>query len=340
MQRFVALKVSADQGMEPQTLAQLEHEHIVRVYDQKILAQRRMRLMYMQHIAGGTLNSVVETVRRTPPAERRGQMLFEAIDRALEKAGKEPPSESWARRRLSTAPWPNVVCWLGARLAAALDYAHRRDVLHRDIKPANVLLNEEGSPKLADFNISYSSHVQGLTPAAYFGGSLPYMSTEQLQACHPGHDRAPEDLDGRSDTYSLGIMLWELLTGKRPFEDAPGDGNWTDTLEKMLWRRHDGVPAEAIALLPPDCPPGLKDVLLKCSVLQSRGPLRDRRRSGAGAGALPPPPRTGTVEAQADVRAELVAALGRIDPDRSRAASQRRLQRHQHPLQLDQQRAR
>ncbi len=106
--------------------------------------------------------------------------------------------------------------------------------------------------------------MQGATPAAYFGGSLPYMSPEQLEACNPGHDRAPEDLDGRSDLYSLGVMLWELLTGKRPFDDPPGDGNWTDTLEKMLWRRHDGVPAEAIALLPADCPPGLKDVLLKC----------------------------------------------------------------------------
>lgn len=262
MQRFVALKVSADQGTEGQTLAQLEHEHIVRVYDQKILPERRLRLMYMQHIGGGTLQTVVECVRRTPVAQRQGKLLFEAVDAAIRRSGKELPPETWTRRKMAAASWPSMVCWLGARLAAALDYAHRHNVLHRDIKPANVLLNEEGSPKLADFNISYSSEVEGASPAAYFGGSLPYMSTEQLEACR--HTRLAADLDGRSDLYSLAVMLWELLTGKRPFDDSQPNGNWLEMVKQMLERRQAGVPPEAIAQLPPNCPPGLKDVLLKC----------------------------------------------------------------------------
>ena len=77
------------------------------------------------------------------------------------------------------------------QLAQALDYAHQQGVLHRDVKPANVLLSAEGSPKLADFNISFCSQLEGATPAAYFGGSLAYMSPEQLEACNPDHDRKP-----------------------------------------------------------------------------------------------------------------------------------------------------
>lgn len=275
MQRFVALKVSADQGTEPQTLAQLEHEHIVRVYDQKVLKDRKLRLMYMQHIAGGTLQGVVDAVRRTPSGERSGKLLFQVVDRTLERAGKSPPAESWTRRKLSAASWPTVVCWLGCRLAAALDYAHRRNTLHRDVKPANVLLTDEGSPKLADFNISYNSQIEGTTPAAYFGGSLPYMSVEQLEAC--SHLRKPEELDGRSDVFSLGILLWELLTSSRPFEDALLDQSWSETLEQMTARRKEGVTAATRRQLPSDCPPGLEDTLLR-----SLAPDRDERYANAG----------------------------------------------------------
>ena len=66
MQRLVALKVSCDQSTEPQTLAQLDHDYIVRVYDQRLLPERRLRLLYMQYIAGGTLQAVIYRVRQTP----------------------------------------------------------------------------------------------------------------------------------------------------------------------------------------------------------------------------------------------------------------------------------
>ena len=261
MQRLVALKVSADRGNEPQTMAQLEHPHIVRVYDQRRLPERRLRLLYMQYVPGGTLQAVAERVRATPPALRGGSLVVAAVDAALDARGDSPPADAPTRRLLAAASWPEAVGWLGARLAAALDYAHQRGVLHRDIKPANVLVAADGSPKLADFNISFCDQLEGSTAAAYFGGSLAYMSPEQLEACQPSGSRRPEELDGRSDVYSLAVMLWELLAGSRPFPDEPADGGWNATLDAMLARRRAGLSATAMALLPANTPPGLLDAL-------------------------------------------------------------------------------
>ena len=264
MQRLVALKVTADRGSEPQTLAQLDHENIIRVYDQRQLPERGMRLMYMQFAAGGTLQAVVERLRNLRPADRTGRDYVEAVDAVLKARGEEPPADSSLRARLQNMSWPEVVCWIGARLARALDYAHVSGILHRDVKPANVLLTAEGSPKLADFNISFSSKLDGATPTAYFGGSLAYMSPEQLEACSPAHDRTPDTLDGRSDLYSLGIMLWELLCGIRPYEDEKVERSWSMTIEQMLVRRKRGVAARTIEAATRGRAPGLDRILTRC----------------------------------------------------------------------------
>ena len=264
MQRIVAVKVSSDKGLEPQTMAQLDHPHIVRVYDQRILPERKLRLLYMQYIPGGTLEGVVTVMRALPPAERSGQAMLDSLDEALARRGETPPGDSLIRRRLAACSWPEAVCWIGARLAGALDYAHAHGVLHRDIKPANVLVAGDGSPKLADFNISFSAALEGTTPAAYFGGSLAYMSPEQLEACNPGNARQADELDCRSDIYSLGVMLWELLTGSRPFADDPIKKQWSETLEQMTKLRREGVTPWAIAHLPGNCPPGLDEILVRC----------------------------------------------------------------------------
>jgi serine/threonine protein kinase len=279
--RMVALKVSDNRGQEPQTLAQLDHPNIVRVYDQRLLPERRLRLLYMQYVAGGTLQAVVDRVRQVPPAVRRGQLLLDVIDASLQGRGETPPTDSRTRSRLAVLSWPEAVCWLGARLGEALDYAHHRGVLHRDIKPANVLLGADASPKLADFNVSYCSKVQGATPLAYFGGSLAYMSPEQLEAFNPEHDRRPDDLDGRSDLFALATLLWELLTGERPFKEADGSSLSSETLDKMVALRSGGLSASALARVPHDCPPGMIEVLSKCLAADRS----DRLRSPAGLAA-------------------------------------------------------
>ena len=93
----------------------------------------------------------------------------------------------------------------------ALEYSHQRGVIHRDIKPANIMITANGSVKIADFGIAKmdSSH---LTQAGMVLGTPTYMSPEQFMG---------KDVDGRSDLYSAGVMLYQMLTGERPFTGSP-----------------------------------------------------------------------------------------------------------------------
>lgn len=263
MHRIVALKISRDRSFEPQTLAQLEHPHIVRVYDQRQFAEGKLRLLYMQYVPGGTLHSVLEFARARPTEPLTGATFLAAIDAALVRNDEQPPADSLTRYKLAGASWPEIVCWLGARLAGALAHAHGHDILHRDIKPANVLVGADGSPRLADFNISCSK-LDGVTPAAYFGGTLAYMSPEQLEAYNPAHAREPDEIDGRADVYSLGLVLWELLTRTRPFADLAMPADWSLTLPAMTAHRLEGLPREDRARVPANCTPAVVEVLLKC----------------------------------------------------------------------------
>ncbi len=97
-----------------------------------------------------------------------------------------------------------------SQVLAALDYAHARDVVHRDIKPANMMLTPAGVVKLMDFGIAKGATDQRLTMTGTTLGSLYYMSPEQI--------RGATTLDPRADLYSVGVSLYELVTGKRPFD--------------------------------------------------------------------------------------------------------------------------
>ena len=265
MERLVALKVSAHKGSEPQTLAQLDHANIVRVFDQRVANEPEARLLYMEVVPGGTLQEVVKRVRETDRKDRTGRLLLDCVDEQLGGSGVASPKNSANRHWLAGASWPMVVCQIGVQLAEGLAYAHEKGVLHRDIKPANVLLTPEGSPKLADFNVSYNGGRADENPEDTFGGSLVYMSPEQLQACHPVLGGSPQLVRGPSDVYSLGVMLWELLCGQRPFADEPKDSSGElARIQRMIDQRHYANMTELCAQLPRDCPESLRQVLVRC----------------------------------------------------------------------------
>ena len=264
LHRTVALKISETESEEAQTLAQLDHPNIVRVYDQRGLSDRKGSLLYMEYVPGGTLEHAIAQMRGLPPEERSGKALLGVIDEVLARRSVEPPLDSLLRMQLEEASWPEAVCLLGEHLAQALAYAHGRGVLHRDVKPANVLLAATGRAKLADFNISWSSDVGDGGAEAYLGGSLPYMSPEQIRAVSPFEEGRAEDLDGRSDIYSLGLVLWELLVGASPFGDLPPGEDWEALFRHLLATRQDGVPFDALSALPKDTPPMLVETLRAC----------------------------------------------------------------------------
>lgn len=263
MQRMVALKISANRGTEAQVLAQLEHPNIVRVFDRRTIQNDELQLCYMQYVRGGTLHGALQHVRSHEPHLWSGRLILEAIDQAVGAHDDMIAAPTPARLTLMESHWVRATCDLGIQLASALDYAHQKGTLHRDVKPANILLTADGSAKLADFNISCNSKVEGASPAAYFGGSLAYMSPEQLEAYNPLHDREPGSLDQRSDVYSAGVVLWEMLTGTRPFGDERFELTWDKTLHDMTARRRAGLSSEQWDSLPSHCPSALRSFFQK-----------------------------------------------------------------------------
>lgn len=244
--RPVALKIAYDVAGESRTLAQLQHTNIMPIYS--FHKAGPFQAVCMPYFGRTTLAEVVRNVRGRSVMPQSGKELRSTVNRrGLDTSRKSSTrSGGWAPSvapstdtpavitapaprpapaaahadnwdRMDGLPYVDAVLTLGGELAEGLAHAHARGILHRDLKPANVLLSDEGRPMLLDFNLAEDTKQTGAGRAAV-GGTLPYMAPEHIDAFR----RAGGVIDARCDVYALGVILYELLTGRHPFPSRVG----------------------------------------------------------------------------------------------------------------------
>jgi len=187
---------------EARSLANLQHENIIHIYD--------------FHRERGSLFIVMEYVQ--------GIDLYDLLDRC----GRLPY---------------DVAAVIAMQVARALDYIHFRNIVHCDIKPANIMVSRQGGVKLMDFGIARDENFDDLTEAGTGIGTPAYMSPEQILG---------DKLDARSDLFSLGICLYQMITGRKPFvEDEQRSVMHKIRLEKHVKARklNPEIPRELDAII-------------------------------------------------------------------------------------------
>jgi len=278
--RKVALKVAAGLFNESQTLAQLQHSHIVPIYS--FHHGRPYQAVCMPYLGSTTMAHVLADIRTHKSVPASGRELLSTINghrrstrriddssRDLASHGENHDSHGGAHDGAHTGKVPasvlelegmsyvDSILWLAVRLTDGLAHAHERGILHRDLKPANVLITDDGMPMLLDFNLAKDNKERNNANAASIGGTLPYMAPEHLDAFR-GQTRT---VDARSDLYSLGVMLFELLTGASPFPSYRNQST-RETIDRMIQDRNDGPPS--LRDLNPSISPAVEAIVLRC----------------------------------------------------------------------------
>jgi len=201
---------------EAYSLAQLQHENIIHVYD--FYKERGAYFIVMEYVEGID--------------------LYDLLDRS----GRLPL---------------DVAAIIAMQVARALDYAHYRGIIHRDIKPANVMISRSGGVKLMDFGIARDQAFSDLTQTGTGLGTPSYMSPEQILG---------DKIDYRSDMFSLGILLFQMCTGRKPFIEDESKS----VMHKIRLERHPSP-----RKLNPEVPRELERIMGRCMAKMPR----DRWRS-------------------------------------------------------------
>jgi len=232
--RRVVLKVTTEPTVEPDRLASLQHTNVVPIYS--FHRSGGLHVVCMPYLGACVLKQWVDHLRQHPGVPRDQSRFVTTLaklsgstipqvprERPVAQSGPaaafEEPVEELPESgvfRLRGENYPAAVLWLGARLAEGLAHAHEKGVLHLDIKPGNILLTDFGQPMLLDFHLARSSRA-GSPGSRQIGGTIPYMGPEHLRCLV---DEA--DVDPRADIYSLGVVLFEMLTGQLPFPAQHG----------------------------------------------------------------------------------------------------------------------
>jgi serine/threonine protein kinase/tetratricopeptide (TPR) repeat protein len=256
--RPVALKVAPRLAGEVRTLARLQHTNIVPIYSAHKAPP--LTALCMPFFGATTLASVLADVS-TGGRVTSGLAIAGAIRRRAESVAEfvriqQPAELNSDEFNYETMSYVDAVLWIGERLADALAHAHEKGIVHRDLKPANVLLADDGTPMLLDFNLADDGNESGVERARV-GGTLPYMGPEQMRAF--AGDRSVR-VDGRADVYALGVMLFHLLARRLPYPEHVGET--ASILEPMEADRRGPVPS--LRADNPDVSPAVESILRTC----------------------------------------------------------------------------
>lgn len=258
--RWVAVKVTADSTIEAEALARLQHTNIMPIFS--VHRSAPFSVVCMPYFPAITLDQLNEHLSRRRTLDDTALGIFETIRdyarpaEGVTQAKDAPPAEippHWAPFRDRSSI--EACVWIGSRLADGLAHAHERGIVHRDLKPANILITDEGQPLILDFNLAGIREPLS-EQKAFFGGTLPYMAPELLQACL---ERRPL-VHPRGDVYALGVILYEMVTRRRPFP-VPNGSFWS-VVELMLADR--SAPPPSPRAVNPDVSPGLDAIIRKC----------------------------------------------------------------------------
>lgn len=276
--RPVVLKISALEGSEPQTLAQLQHTHIVPIYSVHEDFRAGLRAVCMPYFGGASLSRVLEQLWTKKPTPDDGKDLVIALEKTQspppltvscqregdsESAGANREEAKGSRNALelfASSTYVRTAAWIVARLAEGLQHAHERGVLHRDIKPSNILIASDGQPLLLDFNVAQNGEDE--QTEATLGGTIAYMSPEHLQAILRCTEALARQVDHRSDIYSLGLVLFEMLAGQSPFEQTGHYSAPNLRIQAMAVERGRITPSLRARRL--EVPWGLESIVRKC----------------------------------------------------------------------------
>lgn len=198
---------------EARSAGVLSHPNIVTIYDMD--EEDGLAYIAMQFVNGPTIEALLDGPETAPPKPLAPDQIFRIL----------------------------------RQTASALDFAHSKGIVHRDIKPANIMIDEDGTVKIADFGIAKASASGNLTASGTILGTPNYMSPEQVQGTA---------IDGRSDQFSLGVVAYEILTGERPF---PGEN--LGTIIYRIVAEPAAEPAEINPALGPEISRVLQKALQK-----------------------------------------------------------------------------
>jgi serine/threonine protein kinase len=206
--RPVVLKLSPAPSSEARTLGPISHPNIVAIHWAKRF--RGLHAICMPFVGATTLGDAIATVFPHQPAGHSptSQTILNAIESTTNPTAHTPPL------LVARESYPDAVAAIAVRLADALAYLHRMGHSHGDLKPSNIILAPGGHPYLIDFNLSTGPDNSLLR----LGGTLPYMAPERIRLFLG--ESTDIDSEAATDIYSLGVVLFEALTGRVPFEPA------------------------------------------------------------------------------------------------------------------------